>query len=200
MEWASGEPGVPRDSRPSIKIILVGSSGVGKTCLSATYLKQNFEKNTAPTVAPAYSCRAVKRSDGSVVILQIWDTAGQERYSSISQLFFRDSDIAFVCFDPTDPSSLTSARDWVARVLIEVPDCRLYAVLTKADKVEDVDAALAESKHLLTDLNFEQFFVTSSFARRGVDGPFVAAAESYEPSGMELQHRLRPNQTGNACC
>jgi small GTP-binding protein len=75
-------------SRPSVKIILVGSSGVGKTCLSASYQKQNFNKNTAPTVAPASSCR--------VVILQIWDTAGQERYASISQLFFRDSNVAFV--------------------------------------------------------------------------------------------------------
>jgi small GTP-binding protein len=200
MEWASGDAGVPRDSRPSVKIILVGSSGVGKTCLSASYLKQNFEKNMAPTVAPAYSCRAVKRADGLVVVLQIWDTAGQERYASISQLFFRDSDVAFVCFDPNDRPSLTSAREWVERVLTEVPKCRLYAVLTKADKVENVDAVLSECRQLFGGVNFEQFFVTSSFTRQGIDAPFAAAAEAYTPIGVELRRHLRPNEKGSGCC
>jgi small GTP-binding protein len=199
MEWAN-DPGVPRDSRPSVKIILVGSSGVGKTCLSASYLKQHFDRTTAPTVAPAYSCRPVKRSDGSVVVLQIWDTAGQERYASISQLFFRDSDVAFVCFDPNDQPSVASVREWVQRVLDEVPECRLFAVLTKADKYTKESEALENSRATLADLNFEQFFVTSALTRKGVDEPFVAAAEVRSSGSSDMALRLRSNQREKGCC
>jgi small GTP-binding protein len=199
MEWGS-DPGVPRDSRPSVKIILVGSSGVGKTCLSASYLRQNFDRTTSPTVAPAYSCRPVKRTDGSVVVLQIWDTAGQERYSSISQLFFRDSDVAFVCFDPNDPPSVASVREWVQRVLDEVPECRLFAVLTKADKYAKENEVLEHSRAILADVNFEHFFVTSALTRKGVDDPFIAAAEVHlkAPSSALLGERLNPAE--KPCC
>jgi small GTP-binding protein len=199
MEWAS-DPGVPRDSRPSVKIILVGSSGVGKTCLSASYLKQNFDRTTSPTVAPAYSCRPVKRANGSVVVLQIWDTAGQERYSSISQLFFRDSDVALVCFDPNEAPSVASVREWVQRVLDEVPECRLFAVLTKADKYAKESEALENSKALLADLNFEHFFVTSALTRKGVEDPFIAAAEVRSNSASDFSLQTRSNSNEKECC
>ena len=81
--------GVPKLQKPTLKIILVGASGVGKTCLIASYFKQSFDFQSIPTVAPAYSCSDVKRKDGTTVSLQIWDTAGQERYHSVSKLFFR---------------------------------------------------------------------------------------------------------------
>jgi small GTP-binding protein len=200
MEWAAGDPGVPRDSRPSVKIILVGSSGVGETCLSAAYLKNTFDRTTSPTVAPAYSCRTVKRSNGSVVVLQIWDTAGQERYSSISQLFFRDSDVALVCFDPNDQPSVAGVREWVQRILDEVPDCRLLGVLTKADKVDKPEEALEHCKAVLGDLGFEQFFITSALARQGVDAPFAAAAEAARCDAVGSLARPSLAEKGKPCC
>jgi small GTP-binding protein len=126
----SGE-GIPKDYRPTVKVILVGNSGVGKTCLIGSYLKNTFENRPTPTVAPAYSCREVKKRDGTVIVLQIWDTAGQERYSSISQLFFRDSDVALVCFEPNDESSLLGVHNWVKRILTEVSKCHLFGVIMK---------------------------------------------------------------------
>jgi small GTP-binding protein len=200
MEWESGVPGIPHDTRPSLKIILVGSSGVGKTCLSACYLKQGFDKESCPTVAPSFSSRPAKRLDGSMVILQIWDTAGQERYSSISELFFRDSDVAFVCFDPSDQPTVASARDWAARVLDEVPDCILYAILTKGDKIENREKTLDECKQVLGETNFERFFVTSALTKEGVNEPFAAAAETYVPATPKLGVQNRQNGKTNECC
>jgi small GTP-binding protein len=174
-----GDVGVPRDTRPSVKVILVGISGVGKTCLIEAYTKKFFDRMTAPTVAPAFSCRPVKRKDGSLVVLQIWDTAGQERYSSISQLFFRDSEVALLCFDPTDQLSITGLKEWVHRIAAEVATCRLMGVMTKADKIEKekVQVVLEESKQKLALLIVEQYFVTSAIAMQGIEEPFAAAAE-----------------------
>jgi small GTP-binding protein len=192
--------GVPRDTRPALKVILVGGSGVGKTCLIASYLKHSFHKATAPTVAPAYSCRPVRRRDGVIVILQIWDTTGQERYSSISQLFFRDSDVALLCYDPTNTTSMESLRDWVQIVQEESPGCRMFGVLTKADKIENPLAALNGSKAALADLNCEQFFATSALTLAGVEEPFAAAAELFAKNDCNASPRSPEAREPGNCC
>jgi small GTP-binding protein len=197
--------GIPRDYRPTVKVILVGNSGVGKTCLIGSYLKHSFENRTAQTVAPAYSCREVKRADGTVVILQIWDTAGQERYSSISQLFFRESNVALVCFEPNDETSVLAVRDWVKRLLSEVSDCHLFGVLTKADLIpaDDLAGVLDQVRVTLADVNFERVFATSSVTRDGVEAVFRGAAELYTKKGPHPgagAQNVQPKTGKEGCC
>ena len=71
------------NTNPNLKIILVGSSGVGKTSLVNAYFSQPFEGQTQPTVAPAFCGNTVTLSNGKSIYLHIWDTAGQERFQSI---------------------------------------------------------------------------------------------------------------------
>jgi small GTP-binding protein len=196
--------GIPRDYRPTVKVILAGNSGVGKTCLIGAYVKNTFEIRPAQTVAPAYSCREVRKQDGTIVILQIWDTAGQERYSSISQLFFRDSNVALVCFDPTDESSVGGVREWAKRILSESADCHLFGVLTKTDLIEsgEIENVIGQAKVALADVNLERFFATSSVTRNGIDAVFEAAAELYTKKGRHLTPGQRPSAGAGAggCC
>jgi small GTP-binding protein len=195
--------GIPRDQRPTVKVILVGNSGVGKTCLIGSYLKNTFENRTAQTVAPAYSCREVKKADGTIVILQIWDTAGQERYASISQLFFRDSNVALVCCDPGDSTSITAVKDWIKRILNEVSDCHLFGVLTKTDLIaaDELPKVFDEIKGTLSDCGFEQFFTTSSLTRDGVENLFQQAAELYTRKGTSAPVGPIPNDAeAKGCC
>jgi small GTP-binding protein len=87
------------EERRPIKVILVGSSAVGKTSLINAYFDQAQDLETSPTVAPAFVATSIKLSSDQLVELHIWDTAGQERFQSIGGMFYRDSDIAFVCSD-----------------------------------------------------------------------------------------------------
>jgi small GTP-binding protein len=170
--------GIPRDARTGIKVILVGGYHVGKTCLMCSYLKQEFEVRQ-PTTAPGHVKHTVKRPDGSVVILEIWDTAGQERYAPISQLFIRNSDVALVCFDPSDADSMEKATDWAHRVAVDSPLCKQFGILTKADLYEPSEAAekLEVAKVKFASLDFSQYFITSAKNREGVDQVFMAAAQ-----------------------
>jgi small GTP-binding protein len=193
--------GIPRDNRPTLKVILVGNSGVGKTCLIAAFKKQDFATRTEPTVAPSFISKQVQRSDGSAIVLQIWDTAGQERFASVSQLFFRDATVALVCFDAQDQSSVQSIPDWVRRVHSEVPDCVIFAVMTKADKHDpgDLDTAIQEVKTAVSGVDFYQFFVTSAVSRHGVDAVFLAAAE-LTGNGSEADSTLLQTSEEKPCC
>jgi Ras-related protein Rab-24 len=134
------------------------------------------------------------------VVLQIWDTAGTERYSSISQLFFQESDVALVCFDPNDEPSVTDVRKWVQRVLDEVPDCRLFGVITIADRIEDVEVSLNHCKGVLGDIGIEQYFITSAFTKQGVDAPFTAAAEAVGRGEVESLVKKNNVEAGKGCC
>jgi small GTP-binding protein len=175
--------GVPRQDKPRLKLILVGHTGVGKTCLIASFLKKPFDARGLATVSPAYRFQDMVRDDHIVVTLQIWDTAGQERYHSVSQMFYRDANVALVCFEAGNQESLDSVPDWVGKVRKEVPDCDFIFVATKGDSIDPAERPkLVESaQHQLAELQPKGVYLTSAQKREGVEEVFKAAAELYVP-------------------
>ena len=196
--------GLPKMQKPTLKVILVGSSGVGKTCLISTYFKQNFDFQSPPTVAPAYSCSDVKRPDGTQVSLQIWDTAGQERYHSVSKLFFRDSNIAFVCFEAGDEVSTREVPNWIKRVHDEVPTCQIFFVMTKSDlhSSEEIQEFKASAEAEFKDMG-KRVFVTSALSKVGIDELFKAAADTYQGNtaqSVNSQNIQKVEKKKEGCC
>lgn len=175
----SGIPCGNGNAHLSTKVILVGNSGVGKTCLISAYINETFDLETPPTVAPAYSNCRVKRSDGTMAVLQVWDTAGQEKFSSVSQLFFREAEVAFICFDPQDVRSVSAVKIWGEQVRNESPSCILFGIMTKADCVpqDDLPTVFETCKNKLADAGVTNFYITSARTGTGIIDPFVDAAD-----------------------
>jgi small GTP-binding protein len=194
--------GVPRQDTPRLKLILVGHSAVGKTCLIAAFLKKPFDPRGLATVSPAYMFQQVARKDGLTVTLQIWDTAGQERYHSVSQMFYRDANVALVCFQAGSQESLESVPDWVEKVRKEVPDCEFLFVGTKSDQLprEEHERVAATAQQQLGELQARGVFLTSAMNRDGVDDVFKAAAELYCPRQElgALRERQPPKPAADA--
>jgi small GTP-binding protein len=186
---------------PSAKVILVGNSGVGKTCLISAFNHDRHPRSPAPTVAPSFVAKPVQRTDGSTVVLQVWDTAGQERFASVSQLFFRDARVALLCFDAREQTSVEAVPEWVRRIEAEVQGCTMFAVMTKADKypAAGLCAAFQNAKVRLASGNFESFFITSSVSRDGVDAVFIAAADA-AVAGHRCEVRKTVPVQKEKCC
>lgn len=163
------------DEGSTLKVILVGYSGVGKTSLINSYFDQPEALNTSPTVAPAFCSSKITLKNGKNVVLHIWDTAGQERFQSIGQMFYRDSDIAFVCFDKTTENTI---GEWIKRVLDQVSTCKIFLVLTKSDLLsnEEMSQMKAKSNILKEQHHATEFFITSSTTLNGVKELYYAAA------------------------
>ncbi len=70
------------------KILLIGESGVGKTCLLQRFTKNDFPVNHLPTIAIDFKVK-IFEVNGSFVKLQLWDTAGQERFNTLTASFFK---------------------------------------------------------------------------------------------------------------
>jgi small GTP-binding protein len=199
--------GLPRNEKPRLKIILVGATGVGKTCLISSYFKKPFDPSVMSTVSPAYMFQEVTRRDGLSVCLQIWDTAGQERYHSVSQLFFRDADVAFVCYEAGNEDSMEAVPAWVDRVKREVPDCEFVFVATKGDLLPagGAEKVRADAERLFAAYQPKGYHLTSAMNREGVDKLFGDTAEAFLPKqkakkqGKELQDSP-PKKEEGACC
>jgi small GTP-binding protein len=161
----------------TLKLILVGPSGVGKTSLVSAFFKQKFESQSASTVAPAFCTSSIEIDSHTTVDLQLWDTAGQEQYQSISQMFYRESHIAFVCYDQPE---IQSVETWVSRVREHAPDAKIYLVTTKADLFVDremEDLVKQEGEQLAGRIGAKHV-VTSALAGRNVTELFEGAARN----------------------
>ena len=71
-----------------IKLLLIGESGVGKTCLLKRFDQNTFQEGHMPTIGIDFRIKHIE-VDGTEVKLQIWDTAGQERFNTVTSSFFR---------------------------------------------------------------------------------------------------------------
>jgi small GTP-binding protein len=184
-----------------LKLILIGSAGVGKTSLVSSYFDHPFEEHVLSTVAPAFS-PAIVQLGPTKVALQIWDTAGQERYQSISQMFYRDAQIAFICFDH---KNFDTVDKWVGQLHANVTDaCVIFLVATKADLLaqREFEEFRQQMRAKATEIGAERFLSTSAKTSMGVKEVFLEAAKCHAKANAVAQpeHELAPASGRSACC
>jgi Ras-related protein Rab-1A len=114
----------PRDRAPYVmareydhlfKLVLIGDSGVGKSCLLLRFADDNFTESYISTIGVDFRFRTVKIGDKTVK-LQIWDTAGQERFRTITSAYYRGADGIIMVYDVTKQESFDHVQDWLQEV------------------------------------------------------------------------------------
>ena len=100
-----------QNNKNVIKVVLLGESGVGKTCLIRAYIDKKFVQ-TFSTINYEYFKKEVKRGQTAYNI-HVWDTAGQERFRSLSKIFIKDSQIVLFVYDIVNRKSFENISFWV---------------------------------------------------------------------------------------
>lgn len=181
------------DNYPSVKVILIGSSGVGKTTIISSFLESPFEQQAAPTVAPA-QCSAKVTIDGKTIILQIWDTAGQEKFQSISKMYYQQAEVAIVCYQ-SDKFNQEELAKWIGGVREIVPDCKIVIVATKSDLISDEDMLELHNNAvtLVDTFKAASHFVTSAKSGNGIHELFHYAGEiGIQVAKPEVNNIVKP--------
>lgn len=96
------------------KVVIVGDSAVGKTCLLNRYLSNNFGP-TSPTVGIGYGAKSIEIGK-TVVKLQIWDTAGQESFRSIARTFYKGTHGVVLTYSIKSMSSFDHLQSWIKEI------------------------------------------------------------------------------------
>ena len=95
-----------------LKILLIGDSSVGKTCMILKYIDNNFPETHIATIGVEYKSKIIY-TDKYKITLNIWDTSGQERFKSITKSFFINANGALFVYDITNNKSFENVKNWI---------------------------------------------------------------------------------------
>ena len=116
-----------------VKVVVVGSSGVGKTSISNRFIYDEFQERAQPTLGASY-LEKLYDFQGHKIRYQLWDTAGQEKYRAIAKIYYKDSKVALLVYDVTNKLSFVSLQSWADEVRETAPkDVILVVVGNKVD-------------------------------------------------------------------
>ncbi|KAF7631165.1 Ras and EF-hand domain-containing protein [Meloidogyne graminicola] len=166
------------------KIVLVGDSAVGKTCVLHRFCYNRFKPLFSATIGVDFTVKTMTLDD-RIVALQLWDTAGQERFRSITKQYFRKADGVILMYDVTSETSFVNVRNWIESVRNGVDDgCILCLVGNKVDLYPNEQSRTITFRHGkdLADEFGLMFFETSAFTGQGIK-------DCMETISMRLQER-----------
>lgn len=208
----------------SFKLIVVGDSGVGKSCLTLKATKNYFEDNYSPTVGFEFFTFNVKINDQNIK-LQIWDTCGQEVYRSLIASFYRNSSLAIMVYSIDDENSFNHLDSWLNEIKSQSSaDIKVFLIGNKVD-LEDKRKIQSETAQTFADEHkLEYFSETSAKTGFNAQNVFVKAAQilyqehlkykdrasrpgslspmPYTPElhGQVLEDEGRPKKKKGGCC
>ena len=138
----------------SIKIVLTGDSGVGKTKLIARYVNDIFEDNSSPTVGLDFALKETIVT-GQRVQCQIWDTAGQEKLKAIASAYYKNAHGVVLVFDITNKASFEKIPRWLEEVRNNLEDkVPIILVGNKTDLMTDREVSALEAKSFAEENGF----------------------------------------------
>jgi Ras-related protein Rab-8A len=97
------------------KLLLIGDSGVGKTCILFRFSEDAFNTSFISTIGIDFKIRTIEL-DGKKIKLQIWDTAGQERFRTITTAYYRGAMGIMLVYDTTNEKSFENIKNWIRNI------------------------------------------------------------------------------------
>ena len=160
----------------SIKYIIIGDSGVGKSNILLRYSKDKFDKNHKATLGIEFMNKKVNFK-GTNYTIQIWDTAGQENYKSITRGYYKSSACAFIVYDITNLKTFKNINNWIKDCVNLAPKNILLVLIGNKSDLEEnreVDYDLGKN---FADENNMIFFETSALSGNNIANAFNSSIQ-----------------------
>ena len=174
----------------SFKIIIVGDSGVGKSCLSIKATRNYFEDFYSSTVGFEFLTFNVK-VDEKIVKLQIWDTCGQEVYRSLISSFYRSASLAIIVYSIENADSFSNIEKWLNDIKTQSnPDVKIFLIGNKADLEDKRKITKATGEKFCQEHQISFFAETSAKTGFNVENVFVEVAKELYIQHEDIKNRL----------
>jgi len=131
--------------RNSFKLVILGDTAVGKSCLVTQFVRGEYSEFQEPTIGAAFLTSTVVLENRKVNF-EIWDTAGQERYRALAPMYYRAAEAAVIVYDITSLDSFAGAKNWAEELKRRITcGCVIALVGNKCDleTKRKVDRAVA---------------------------------------------------------
>ncbi|KAK6184636.1 ras-related protein Rab-8B [Patella vulgata] len=157
------------------KLLLIGDSGVGKTCLLFRFSEDAFNSTFISTIGIDFKIRTIEL-DGKKIKLQIWDTAGQERFRTITTAYYRGAMGIMLVYDITSEKSFENIRNWIRNIEEHASkDVEKMILANKCDMNDRRQVSKERGENLAVEHGIK-FMETSAKASINVDEAFFTLA------------------------
>ncbi len=195
------EESMDTENEESIKVVLIGESGVGKTSIISQFTKGVFNQDLMSTNGATFSTKKKEYKDQKKTLsFEIWDTAGQEKYRSLAKMFFKDAAVALLVYDITSKTSFVEIKEyWMNLVRENGPkQIIMYIVGNKYDLLEKEANKEEEVREYAKSEGIPLWF-TSAKESTGIDELFEEIGKKYlspEFTNSEeiIQRKIRKNE------
>ncbi|CAN0878079.1 Ras-related protein RIC1, partial [Linum grandiflorum] len=177
------------------KLLLIGDSGVGKSCLLLRFADDSYIESYISTIGVDFKIRTVEQ-DGKVIKLQIWDTAGQERFRTITSSYYRGAHGIIIVYDVTDEESFNNVKLLVGNKC-DLTSKRVVSYDTAKAFADEIGIPFLETS-AKSATNVEDAFMTmaSEIKKRMASQPAMNATR---PTTVPIRGKPVNNQSGNCC-
>ncbi|KAJ3612586.1 hypothetical protein NHX12_020857 [Muraenolepis orangiensis] len=170
------------------KLILIGDSNVGKTCVVQSFKSGLFSERQQNTIGVDFTVRTLD-IEGKRVKMQVWDTAGQERFRTITQSYYRSAHGAIIAYDITRRETFDSVKHWVQEVeLYGATNIVLVLIGNKCDMESKRQVEFERACSLANEKGMLAALETSAKDSQNVESAFMMMArELLSRNGMSVQ-------------
>jgi Ras-related protein Rab-22 len=183
---------------PGCKVVLVGESGVGKTCIISRYISGSYNDNCPTTNGASYCSKNVRYENlGKNLLLDVWDTAGQERYKSLTKFFYKDAAVAILVYDITRKETFNSLKNyWYSQVKENARDNIVLGIAgNKCDLYEKEEVSEAEAREFAANIG-AIFKLTSAQNNTGINELFHDAGNKYLDPNFQQKLKSEEEEKG----
>ena len=158
------------------RVIIVGDTGVGKSCLLLRFSEDKFHEDHNVTIGVEFGTRSLKVGN-QMVKLQIWDTAGQESFRSITRSFYRRADGVLLVYDVTARHTFENCSHWMEEIRNNGnSDVIIFLVGNQTDLIQSgqiAEVSINDAEQFAKINNLSGFIETSAKANYNVEKAFT---------------------------
>jgi small GTP-binding protein len=167
------------DNEISLKVVLVGEAGIGKTCIIQRYINNVYNDSTASSDTATYTNKKIKIGD-KTLSLDIWDTAGQELYRAMSKNFYLNASVGILVYDITRRQSFEELKNyWYDQLKTSGEENIIFGVAgNKCDLFSEEQVKEKEAKKFAEEIE-GVFCLTSCKDNIGIENLFEECGKKY---------------------
>ena len=177
------------------KVVLVGESGVGKTCIIQRYVNNDYNENTESTSTSTYTYKSIDYKNlNKSISFDIWDTAGQELYRALAKNFYLNASIGILVYDIRRKKSFEAIKDYWYEQLKEFGEENMVFGVAgnKCDLFQEEEVSEEKKKKFAKSIG-AIFHLTSCKESIGIDDLFEECGKKY----LEVNNLISENKKGN---
>ena len=187
------------------KILLLGDSAVGKSCLLLRYCDEKFQDLHLATIGLDFRLKTIYLENNKKVKVQIWDPAGQDRFLAITKNYYRGANGILLVFDITNLSSFEHIKNWIEQIKEEAPEkIIIYLVGNKIDCLNNRLISTEEGKKLAKEFGLK-YYETSAKNNENVNSTFLDLIKEINSLYSDLENEnygttINTNKKGKKKC